>query len=165
MALLEILDYTKPELRAQTEELNEITPEIRTLIADMAETMEKARGVGLAAPQIGRLIRLFVYDVGDGPHAVINPRVLRATGEEVGTGGCLSIPRLQGDVARARKVAVSWTDERGKRHKKTVEDFTARVFQHEIDHLHGVLFTDKAVPGSLRPTDPPEAENAGESAG
>jgi peptide deformylase len=158
MALLEILDYTHPELRAQTEELGEITPEITALIADMAETMDAARGVGLAAPQIGRLIRLFVYDVGDGPNAVINPRILRTSGENVGTEGCLSIPRLQGEVARAQKVVVSWMDARGKRHKRTVEDFTARVFQHEIDHLHGVLFTDKAVPGSLKPTDPPETE-------
>lgn len=158
MALLEILDYTKPELRSQTEELNEITPDIRALVTDMAETMEHAKGVGLAAPQIGRLIRLFVYDVGDGPKAVINPRVHRASGEEVGSEGCLSIPRLQGDVARAKRVTVAWTDEKGKRHKKTVEDFTARVFQHEIDHLHGILFTDKAVPGSLRPTDPPDED-------
>lgn len=161
MALLEILDYTKPDLRAQTEELGELTPDIQALIGDMAETMEHAQGVGLAAPQIGRLIRLFVYDVGDGPKAVINPTIHRASGEEVGTEGCLSIPRLQGDVARARKVSVSWTDEKGRRHKKTVEDFTARVFQHEIDHLHGILFTDKAVPGSLRPTDPPEESGEG----
>lgn len=154
MAVLEILDYTKPELRSQTEELDEVTPEIRALIADMAETMEHAKGVGLAAPQIGRLIRLFVYDVGEGPKAVINPRVQRSSGEETGTEGCLSIPRLQGDVKRARRVALTWVDERGKRHRKTVEDFTARVFQHEIDHLHGILFTDKAEPGSLRPTDP-----------
>jgi peptide deformylase len=165
MALLEILDYTRPELRSQTEELTEITPETRALINDMAETMEKANGVGLAAPQIGRLIRLFVYDVGDGPQAIINPRILRSTGEQVGTEGCLSIPRLQGEVPRAEKVVVSWVDAKGKRHKKTVEEFKARVFQHEIDHLHGILFTDKAVPGSLKPTDPPEAGPDAESGG
>lgn len=149
MATLEILTYTHPALRSQTEEVSQITPEVRTLIEQMVEAMYEARGVGLAAPQVGRLIRLFVYDVGDGPHAVINPRVLRSSGEELGNEGCLSIPRLQGDVPRATRLSVSWQDENGKRYKRSVEDFTARVFQHEIDHLHGILFTDRAIPESL----------------
>ncbi|HEY3269215.1 MAG TPA: peptide deformylase [Armatimonadota bacterium] len=153
MALLEILTYQDPALRSKTEEIDHITPEIKNLVRDMSETMEAAYGVGLAAPQVGRLIRLFVYDIGDGPKAVINPRIIRTAGEEVGNEGCLSIPRLLGDVPRAVKLTVAWLDENGKRHKRTVEGFQARVFQHENDHLYGILFTDKALPGSLRMSD------------
>ncbi len=160
MALLEILTYTHPALRSQTEEVTQITPEIKTLIDDMVETMYEAHGVGLAAPQVGRLIRLFVYDVGDGPHAVINPRILKSSGEELGNEGCLSIPRLQGDVPRATRITVAWQDENGKRHRKSVEDFTARVYQHETDHLYGILFTDKAIPSSLHMIEDAEEEEA-----
>lgn len=155
---MEILTYTHPALRSKTEEVSEITPEIKTLIADMIETMYEARGVGLAAPQVGRLIRLFVYDVGEGPHAVINPRILKATGEEMGNEGCLSIPRLRGEVPRATRITVAWQDEKGKRHKRSVEGFTARVYQHENDHLHGILFTDRADPETLRMIDEAEEE-------
>lgn len=130
-----------------------MTPETRQLAADMIQTMEEAYGVGLAAPQIGELIRLFVYDVGDGPHTVINPRILRQSGEELGNEGCLSIPRLYGDVPRATKVTATWLDQHGRKVRKSLEGFTARVFQHEYDHLFGVLFTDKAVPESLHMVD------------
>jgi len=124
----------------------------------MQETMVEAYGVGLAAPQVGVLLRLFVYDIGDGPHAVINPKILRASGEELGTEGCLSIPRLQGDVPRATKLTLSYVDENGRKRKETVEGFQARVFQHEIDHLYGILFTDKAEPGSLHMTEEREPD-------
>lgn len=146
---MEILDYKHPALRSQTEELGEVTAETRALIADMVETMHGASGVGLAAPQVGLLIRLFVYDVGDGPEAVINPRIVRSSGEEIGNEGCLSIPRLFGDVPRAARITAEWRDEHGRRRRKSLEGFTARVFQHENDHLHGVLFTDRAIPESL----------------
>lgn len=149
MAYREILTYQHPALRSQTEELTAVTPETRQLAADMIQTMEEAYGVGLAAPQVGELIRLFVYDVGDGPHVVINPRILRTAGEELGNEGCLSIPRLQGDVLRATKVTATWLDQHGRKIRKSVDGFTARVFQHEYDHLFGILFTDKAVQESL----------------
>lgn len=158
MAYREILTYQHPALRSQTEELSVVTPEIRQLVADMAQTMEEAYGVGLAAPQIGELIRLFVYDVGEGPKAVINPRILRTSGEETGSEGCLSIPRLHGDVPRAVKVTATWLDQHGRKVRKTLEGFTARVFQHEYDHLFGILFTDKAIPESLHMVETIERE-------
>jgi peptide deformylase len=153
MAYREILTYQDPALRSQTEELTEVTLETRQLIADMAQTMEEAYGVGLAAPQVGILIRLFVYDAGDGPKAVINPRILRSSGEEIGNEGCLSIPRLQGDVPRASKITATWLDPHGRKVRKTLEGFPARVFQHEYDHLFGILFTDKAIPETLHMLD------------
>ena len=158
MAYREILTYQHPALRSQTEELTAVTPETRQLAADMIQTMEEAYGVGLAAPQVGELIRLFVYDIGDGPRVVINPRILRTAGEELGSEGCLSIPRLHGDVPRATKVTATWLDQHGRKVRKSLDGFTARVFQHEYDHLFGILFTDKAVQETLHMVDPKERE-------
>lgn len=122
---------------------------VRRLIDDMIETMREAAGVGLAAPQVFVGQRLFVYDVGDGPDALINPEILHASGEETGVEGCLSIPRLQGDVARHTRLVVTGLNRRGKPVRIEAEDYLARVFQHEIDHLNGVLFTDRADRKSL----------------
>ena len=150
MARLEILTYAHPALRSKTSEVTQFDDELLTLVEDMVETMYEGDGVGLAAPQIGNLQRLFVYDVGEGAHAVVNPSIYRMQGEEVGEEGCLSIPRLQGDVSRAVKIGVTWQDETGRKFKRTFEGFTARVFQHETDHLDGILYTDRAIPGTLR---------------
>lgn len=158
MALLKIQDYTHKALRSQTTELPGVTDETLALIRDMVETMHEADGVGLAAPQVGILSRLFVYDTGDGPKAVINPVITRATGEELGPEGCLSIPRLQGSVPRATKISVRYLDEKGRTRRETLEGFPARVFQHEYDHLFGILFTDKAVPSSIHMLEEREEE-------
>jgi len=151
MAVLKIATLPTDEavLRRRCEPVLKITPRVERLIEDMVETMYDAAGVGLAAPQVFVNQRLFVYDVGEGPDAVINPEIVKSAGEEVGSEGCLSIPRVHGDVARAARVTVTGIDRRGRRVRIEAEDYLARVFQHELDHLNGVLFTDKAVPDSL----------------
>ena len=111
--------------------------------------MRAANGVGLAAPQLGILQRIFVYDAGDGFQALINPKILQRKGEQIGVEGCLSLPGLQGDVARADEVVVKGVDQFGKPVRIRGDGLTARVIQHEMDHLDGVLFIDRADPASL----------------
>jgi peptide deformylase len=149
MAVLEIAKYGEPVLRVRCKPVEQVTDETRALIADMFETMDEAAGVGLAAPQVRVPQRLFVYNVGEGPDVIINPEIVRQEGELVGVEGCLSIPRLQGEVARAEKVLVRGLDRHGKKVRIQAEEWLARVFQHEIDHLDGVLFIDRADPESL----------------
>jgi peptide deformylase len=161
MAVLKIAKHPDDDdvLRRPAAPVDKITDKTRRLIADMIETMDDAVGVGLAAPQVFISQRLFVYDTGDGPKALINPEVLESEGEELGTEGCLSIPRLQGDVARSTRLVVSGLNQNGRRVRFELKDFPARVFQHEIDHLNGVLFTDRALKETLHwLTDEEEAE-------
>ena len=106
--------------------------------------MRRANGIGLAAPQIGSSRRVIVADIGTGPFTVVNPRVRRRRGRQVGVEGCLSIPGVYGDVARARYIEVEGRNLRGRRIVVRGADLLARVFQHEIDHLNGILFTDPA---------------------
>src|SRR5260370_36759042 len=106
MAVLEIAKYGEPVLQVRCKAVERVTDETRRLIADMIETMHAAAGVGLAAPQVRVTERLFVYDVGEGADAIINPEVVRREGEVVGTEGCLSTPRLQGEVIRSQNVLV-----------------------------------------------------------
>ena len=144
MALLKIQVLGSPILRQQTVPVETITDELRTLIDDMIETMYAARGIGLAAPQVGRSERVAVIDVeGDSPFAIINPQIVRndsdlAKAEE----GCLSIPDVYGDVARPEKVTVRAMDRDGREFELEAEGLLARCLQHEIDHLHGRLFLD-----------------------
>lgn len=119
---------------------------VRVLIADMIRSMRRAGGVGLAAPQIGVPLRVVVADVGGGPIAVVNPRLRRRAGAQVGIEGCLSIPGVYGVVRRAQRIEVEGVSPRGRRVVMRSRDLLARVFQHEMDHLNGVLFTD---PGRL----------------
>jgi peptide deformylase len=112
----------------------------------MAETMYDAHGVGLAAPQIGILKRVIVLDPGDGTGLIemINPEITARSGRVLGPEGCLSIPGLQGDVYRAEHITVKGLDRHGNEVVMEARDFLARIFQHEIDHLNGVLFIDIA---------------------
>lgn len=116
---------------------------LHTILDDMAETMYKAEGVGLAAPQIGILRRYCVVDVGDGLLELINPVILETDGEQVGDEGCLSIPGEYGMVKRPEKITVRAQDRNGNTFTVTVEGFKARACCHEIDHLDGVLYIDK----------------------
>jgi peptide deformylase len=144
-----ILPNDEKVLRTRCEPVLKITPKIQRLIDDMIQTMHDAAGVGLAAPQVHITQRLFVYDGGEGPDALINPEIVASDGSEVGPEGCLSIPRLHGDVPRFRSITVTGINRKGRRVKIEAEDFLARIFQHEIDHLNGVLFIDKADRESL----------------
>ncbi len=113
------------------------------LLRDMKETMYKAEGVGLAAPQVGILRRVVVIDVGDGLVELVNPEIIHAEGENGGAEGCLSIPGRQGYVVRPKKVTVRAQDRNGKFFEVTGEDLFARALCHEIDHLDGILYIDK----------------------
>ena len=109
----------------------------------MLETMHEANGVGLAAPQIGKNVRLAVIDIGDGPLVLINPVILKRTGKESADEGCLSFPGLSEKVERALKVVAEATDEEGNLYEIEAEGLLARAIQHEIDHLDGVLSVDR----------------------
>ncbi len=121
-------------------------PLTQQLIDDMIETMHAAPGIGLAAPQVGIGKRIIVVHVGDegGPYAVVNPVIDDREGEVVAPEGCLSIPGIVGDVKRAERCTIAGLDRHGKKFRLEAQGLVARCFQHEVDHLDGVLITDKA---------------------
>ena len=143
-----IVTYGDDVLRMRAKEV-EFNDETRQLIERMYVIMADARGLGLAAPQIGLSQRIFTYDVGEGPHALVNPVIVSTSGEESGYEGCLSIPGLQGEVTRAEKVTITGINEDGEKVKIKARGLLARVFQHEMDHLDGKMFIDRADPDSL----------------
>lgn len=142
MSLLPIHVLGSPVLREETVPVTEFTDELRTLVADMFETMYAARGIGLAAPQVGRSERLAVVDVEGQRFVVINPEIVFREGKERAEEACLSMPELYGDVDRAKKVIVQAVDAEGKAYEIHASALLARCLQHEIDHLHGKLFID-----------------------
>lgn len=147
MAIRIIVKEPDPILREVCKPVPKITPNIHKLLDDMAATMYDASGVGLAAPQIGILKRVIVLDPADGETGLIemiNPEIIEKSGRALGPEGCLSIPGLQGEVNRYQKIKVKGLDRDGQEVVMEAEDFVARIFQHEIDHLNGVLFTDLA---------------------
>ncbi|MFB5678981.1 peptide deformylase [Paenibacillus terreus] len=146
MAIRFIVKEPDEVLHKVAKEVTKITPNVQKLLDDMADTMYDAEGVGLAAPQVGILKRLIVVDAGDehGLIKMINPEIVETEGEQFGPEGCLSIPGLNGDVRRAEKVTVKGLDREGKPLTVTATGLLSRAFQHEIDHLNGVLFTDIA---------------------
>lgn len=133
-------------LRRTSKPVKEITPNVITLLEDMAETMYDSNGVGLAAPQVGSLKRIVVIDVGEGLIELINPVVVETKGSQIGEEGCLSIPGASATVDRPEYVRVEALDRNGK--KITVEgtDLLAVALCHETDHLDGILYIDKALP-------------------
>jgi peptide deformylase len=142
-------------LRAVAAPVPKITKKTQFLIDDMVRIMKKASGIGLAAPQVGVSSRLIVIAPDDmKPMALINPRVIREEGEQIGQEGCLSIPGLYGDVMRAAYIEVEAIDRRGNLITLELEGLPARVVLHEVDHLDGVLFTDKVDPKTLNWRDP-----------
>ena len=146
MSIYEIRKDDDPVLRELAREIPKINPNIHKLLKDMADTMYEANGVGLAAPQIGISKRAIVINTGEGGIiALLNPEITRSEGEEVAEEGCLSYPGLVGDVKRAAKVWVVGLDPAGKNVDYEAEGLLARVFQHEIDHLNGIVYLDKAV--------------------
>ena len=145
MAILPIRKEGDPVLRQKAQPVPKVTKRIVKLLQDMEETMYAADGVGLAAPQVGVSERLIVVDVGDGPIHLVNPVLIAAEGSGVDVEGCLSIPGVVGYVERAQKVVVDGLDMKGRPRRVEAEDWLARALQHEIDHLDGILFIDKAT--------------------
>jgi peptide deformylase len=147
MAIRVIVKDPDPILRKISKPVPKITENIHKLLDDMRETMYDAGGVGLAAPQIGILKRVIVVDPGEelgGYWEMINPEIIASSGRQLGVEGCLSIPGVNGEVYRYQKVTVKGLDRNGNELVVEAEDYLARIFQHEIDHLNGVLFTDIA---------------------
>ncbi len=158
-----IVRYPEPVLRAKCRPVTEITPEIRTLAADMLETMIQSNGIGLAAPQVAVDVQLAVIDVAHNPDCItfmkvdgvkvdmvkhmpivfFNPKLELGSDKEINEEGCLSFPRLRGDVRRSSEIKVTYTDLDGKTVTVETDGLLARAFQHEIDHLNGILFIDR----------------------
>lgn len=161
--ILPIVAYGDPVLKKVAEDIDNTYPDLQNLIDNMFETMYQASGVGLAAPQIGKSIRLFIVDgspfadtdeddeedplaegIEDFKKVFINPRIIEEKGEEWAFGeGCLSIPKIREDVFRKPKIRVQYLDENWNQHDEVFEGYKARIIQHEYDHIEGILFTDK----------------------
>lgn len=154
MALLEIKYIPDEVLRRKAHKVNNFDTSLQELVDNMIETMRDAPGVGLAAPQIGESIRLVVIEYGDDDdetvpkrlYVLVNPEIVQHS-EETDTGieACLSVPGLAGEVERWRRVTVKGLNRRGQPVKYKASDWLARIFQHELDHLDGVIFTDRAT--------------------
>lgn len=145
MAKLKILEEPDRALRLHSRPVTEITPRILRLLDDMLQTMRAADGVGLAAPQVGVLRRVVVVETEPGTvYELINPEVIRASGEQRGPEGCLSVPGRQGYVTRPMHVTVRAQDREGQWREYSGEGLLARAFCHEIDHLDGKLYIDQA---------------------
>ena len=147
MAILEIKKAGDPVLKQIAAPIDRLTKRHRQLLDDMAETMYSADGVGLAAPQVGKSLRIVVIDVQDehGLLELVNPVITTREGTVVDSEGCLSVPQVYGDVERAERVTVEYTDRRSRRRTLTAEGLLARCIQHECDHLDGRLFIDIAI--------------------
>ncbi len=151
MALRKVITTENPILRQKAKKIHRFDPSLQRLVDDMFETMHASNGVGLAAPQIAQSIRVFVAEYHDpeedGQHhkvAVFNPEIVKAEGEAFASEGCLSIPGYVGDnIRRATKILVKGQDVKGKAIRVPAEGWFARILQHEIDHLDGILFLDR----------------------
>ncbi|AIS52592.1 peptide deformylase Def [Thermoanaerobacter kivui] len=145
MAIRGIRKIGDEVLRKKAKPVTEINSHVLTILDDMAQTMYLNDGVGLAANQVGILRRLVVIDVGEGLLELINPEIVYEEGEQVGPEGCLSVPGVVGEVKRPKKVKVKYLDRNGVEKEIEGEDLFARAVCHEIDHLNGILFVDKAI--------------------
>ena len=131
-----------PVLRQRSREVAAVDDEVRRLVDDMYETMDAARGVGLAANQVGVARRVAVVDADEDRFEMIDPVILESEGRAGAEEGCLSIPEIYGDVSRPERVVIEATDREGNRYRKEATGLKARAIQHEIDHLDGILFLD-----------------------
>ncbi len=143
MALRTIRELGDEVLEKECREIKQMTPRLRSLAKDMEDTMYAANGVGLAAPQVGVLRQLIVIDVGDGPIYLVNPVIVEQDGEQFGSEGCLSYPGKAGNVRRPSHVIVKALDLSMNPIEVEGEDLLARCLCHEIDHLHGIMYTTR----------------------
>jgi peptide deformylase len=142
MPLLDLRVLGDPILRQETTPVADVTDDLRRLIDAMFDTMHAAKGIGLAAPQVGRTERVTVVEVEERRLVLINPEIVLREGAEKGEEGCLSIPEIYADVERAKRVVVRARDAHGDPYEIDAADLLARCLQHEVDHLHGTLFID-----------------------
>ncbi|HRY63101.1 MAG TPA: peptide deformylase [Patescibacteria group bacterium] len=151
MSRLQIITLPKNEetLRKESQEFDLqllSNPDWKTFLSDFKETMYAADGVGLAAPQVGRLLRLVAVDFEGEPQIMINPKITKKSWfTDIAEEGCLSVPKIYGRVKRHKKIKVTFFDETGQPKKLTLQGIVARITQHELDHLDGVLFIDKII--------------------
>lgn len=143
-------------LRKKSREVEEVNDKIREILDDMVETLHSYNGVGLAGPQIGILKRLVVIDLYDekGPIKLVNPRIIKQKGEQEVEEGCLSFPNKFAKIIRPAEVTIEALDENGKKIKIKGEGLLAQAISHELDHLDGILFVDKIIPGTLEYVNP-----------
>ena len=148
MAVLKVRRYGDPVLRRRANPVDAVTPEIRRLVSDMIDTMYDEVGIGLAAPQVGASVRLLVVgdEEGRGAQALVNPAITAQGGKVTAEEGCLSLPGIFAQVTRSEWVTLEAQDLDGRPIAITARGLRARVFQHEIDHLDGVLFIDRLEP-------------------
>ena len=174
MGAVEIVTVDSPKaavLRRRAKPVGKVTADVGRLIEEMIEAMRLANGVGLAAPQVGVSKRLFVAEVEARVHVVVDPQIVKMEGEALATEGCLSIPGWIADVPRAQRVVLKGKNRRGRGITLDAEGLLARVIQHEVDHLNGVLFLDRVVDRStireaaatteVEPAEPAEPAPAG----
>jgi peptide deformylase len=143
MAPFDIRLVGDPVLKQRAHEIEDVDAALVKLVDDMVTTMYEAPGVGLAAPQVGVQKRLFVYDVGDGPQALVNPTLVEGDGEWVFEEGCLSVPGLSWEIVRPKEVHLHGWDLDGNEVDLEADEYLARVFQHEMDHLDGILLLER----------------------
>jgi len=144
LSTLKVRIYGDPCLRKKCIPVKEVGPSERMVMDAMIETMHQAKGIGLAAPQVGINQRFFVLDVGDGPMVIINPEIVKRTGSSDLEEGCLSIPEVTIVVTRPEEITVHYRDENNQTMKLTCNGLLAKVIQHETDHLDGILIVDYA---------------------
>ncbi len=145
MAILNILKEGDETLRKKCRPVEAITPRILQLLDDMHETLDKAQGVGLAAPQVGVLRRIVIVEIGDKRYEMINPEIIATKGKQEEIEACLSVPEKYGLVKRPAWVKVRATDRHGKVYEAEGDGLMARCFCHELDHLDGTLYIDRAI--------------------
>lgn len=145
MAIRNVVQVGDDVLRKKCFAVARFDEKLATLLDDMKDTVRKEEGAGLAAPQVGVLRRAVVIDVEEGFFELVNPEIYYEKGEQTGPEGCLSVKGKQGIVTRPEKVKVVYRDRYGRKHKLTAEGFCARAVCHELDHLDGILYIDKAV--------------------
>ncbi len=151
MSKLSIKTYGNRVLESKSRKVHTVDKEVKIFVKDMAEIMYEGRGVGLAAPQVGVLKRIIVFDPGNGLMCLINPEITWTRGREVMPEGCLSFPGVELEVKRHREIAVRALDLDGKSVEFKARDITARIIQHEVDHLDGVLIVDRVSRKKLKP--------------
>ena len=167
MAVRPILGFDHPVLREKSKKIARVDSSVVRLLDDLAETMYAAPGAGLAANQIGVALRAIVVKGDENQHyALVNPELVRGEGSQVGYEACLSFPGWVGEVERYETVVVRGMNRRGKEVRVKASGFTARAFQHEIDHIDGILFTDRLTSlDTLRKAEELEAEDESEAIG